>query len=111
MKALVYTRKVSDLEKIFVKDSEGHEREIGELHEGTMVTYRDPSKHLLRKWDAYGFNKEAIDSGLFTMVSVILPNDKYGFISVDEIKTFGRVDSSTSEEPQYFVQQDKLTYP
>jgi hypothetical protein len=96
-------------DKLLLTDSEGHERHIGELHERTLVTFRDPEKHLMRKWNAYGFNKTVIDSGLIDMVVITFPDKSSAFISVDDIKLEGRVDATMNEEPQYFVDIFKFT--
>lgn len=80
---------------------------VGEIYGSTFVTKRDPNKHLMRKWNAYGISKDIIDSGLFDTVVIQGPSASR-MISVEDLETFSRIEHLEGEETQYFVPVDKL---
>jgi len=71
---------------------------IGEIYGTTFVTKRDPHKHTMRRWDAYGVNQDIIDSGLFDIVVFQEPL-RSQMITVDDLKTFSRLEHPEGEEP------------
>ena len=80
----------------------GETRIIGELHDRTLVTERVPEKHLMRKWNAYGFNVELIDADICD-VFVIQEPKRTIFTTADDIRAHGRVFKEEDFEPQYFL--------
>ncbi len=92
------------------KDADDELRVLGELFGTTLVTHRDPAKHLMRKWDAYGFNAELIDSGLIDVVVILFPTGmKRKVVTVEDIKTYGQIQHVEEFEPQYFIGVEHLT--
>jgi hypothetical protein len=80
---------------------------LGELHEGTLVIKRDPEKHLMRRWNAYGINAQVIDELPIEFI-VIEEGEKNWMISKQEVKANGRYHQEEGQEPQYFVDRDSL---
>lgn len=87
---------------------EGTETKIGEVIASTLITWRDPAKHIYRKYNAYSFNCKLIESGKFDVVVIVQEKPAPELvISVDEIKQC-RVEMNGDEE-QYFVPLEKFT--
>ena len=63
--ALIYRNNL-----LYFKDNDGKERRIGFINKThqTLEIYRERKKHLHRNTNAYGLNKEALDSGLFKYI-------------------------------------------
>jgi hypothetical protein len=94
-------------ENVFL-DSPGERNKIGEIHENTFVTHRIRSKHLMRKWNAYGINAQIIDNPAIENV-VIVEGDKSYLIPKQRIKAEGRYHREEDLEPQYFIGIDLLS--
>lgn len=82
-------------------------RQVGELVENTFITKRDPEKHVMRRWNAYGIAADIIDSGLFEVVVFQEPTASF-MITVDDIKIESRLEHVEGEQVQYFVPREKL---
>lgn len=80
---------------------------IGEIHHRTLVVQRDPKKHLMKKWNSYGFNAELIDSDKIGAV-LVEENGKQLLITVENIKTFGRLHQEEGWDKQYFISLDQF---
>jgi hypothetical protein len=80
---------------------------VGEIYGNTLVTKRDPLKHIMRRWNSYGINKDIIESDLFDTVVIQEPTQSR-MITVEDLKTFSRLEHLEGEDPQYFVPIDKL---
>ena len=90
-----------------VLNLESEQRVIGEIHETTFVMERNPAKHLMRQWNAYGINAELIDSGVIENV-VITEGKETLYASVLDIKAHGRVYKEDGHELQYFLDRDLM---
>jgi hypothetical protein len=88
---------------VFV-ETNGEQRLIGEIHFETLIVIRDPEKHLMKKWNAYGFNCELIDSGKVKVVIVRQPDSSQLIITVDNLLSFGRIHQEEGWDKQYFVE-------
>ena len=86
----------------------GVEKMIGELHDSTFVTKRDPKKHLMRKWNAYGINAQLIDSSRVKTVVIVEDSNRQFIIDKDELKSKSRFYKEDGKEPQYFISRDDL---
>jgi hypothetical protein len=93
--------------KVLIHMAEGTQI-IGELHENTLVIKRDPEKHLMRRWNAYGINAQAIDELPIEFI-VIEEGEKTLMVSKQELKANGRFYQEEGQEPQYFIDRDSLT--
>ncbi len=83
---------------------------LGELYGTTLVTLRDPAKHLMKKWNAYGFNAELIDSGIIDVIVILFPAGmKRKVVTVEDIKTQGQLQHPEGHEPQYFIGVEHLS--
>lgn len=80
---------------------------IGELHENTLVVKRDPEKHLMRRWNAYGINAQVIDELPIEFI-VIDEGENTLMVSKLELKANGRFHQEEGQEPQYFIGRDSL---
>lgn len=93
---------------ILLINDKGDEKVIGELYDTTFVTQRDPDKHLMRRWDAYGINAELIDSGDIETI-IIVENGTNRFVTAADVKTHGRYHKQEGNDAQYFVSRELLT--
>lgn len=94
--------------KVVLKTDAGQTKNIGEIIDRNLIVFRDPQKHLMRKWNSYGFNGQIIDSG---MVDTIIIQEKDGgnfMVTIDQVKALGRYHREPGEEPQYFVPREIL---
>lgn len=80
---------------------------IGELHEKTIVMLRDPDKHIMRKWNAYGIVAELVDSELIDEF-IFDEGGTYLSISRNGILAHGRYYREEGHEPQYFVNRELM---
>jgi hypothetical protein len=92
---------------ILLTNKHGDEKVIGELYDSTFVTQRDPDKHLMRRWDAYGINAELIDSGDIETI-IIVENGKNQFVTAADVKTHGRYHKEEGHDAQYFIPRERL---
>lgn len=90
-----------------ILDNDGDERLVGVLRGNTFITYRNPDKHLMRKWDAYGINSEVVDSPRVETV-VIVENGKSFPITTQQIKVLGIFSNQGDFESQYFIPRSVL---
>lgn len=90
-----------------ILDNDGNERLIGELHDKTFVTYRNPKKHLMRKWDAYGISSQIVNSSRVETIVVIEEGVSYP-ISIERVKAYGRIHEEKGFESQYFIPREIL---
>jgi hypothetical protein len=81
---------------------------IGEIHHETLVVKRDRKKHLMKRWNAYGFNAELVDSGEIEVIVVEEPGGQL-LITAENVKTFGRIHQEEGWDKQYFVSLDQFT--
>lgn len=81
---------------------------VGEIYGNTLVTKRDPTKHIMRRFNAYGINTEIINSGLFENVIFEEPKQNL-LITVDDMKTYSRIFHPEDEDEQYFIEIKYLT--
>ena len=78
------------------------ERFVGEIHERTLFIERNPEKHLMKKWKAYGINAQAVQSDLIDAVLLTVDGQQY-LATPDIIKTHGRLHKFEDFEEQYFL--------
>jgi hypothetical protein len=95
-----------DKDKVFVQTAEDTYY-VGELHENTLVVKRNPDKHLMRKWNAYGINAQVIDELSIEFI-VIEEGEKALMISKQELKANGRYYQEEKQDAQYFIDRDSL---
>jgi hypothetical protein len=102
------TQLIYDGNHVFVQVGE-EKRHVGEIKGKTLVVERDREKHLMKKWNSYGFNSEIIDNGTVTAV-VIKEKDGNNFlITADNVKTFARIHQEEGWDKQYFIGLEHLT--
>lgn len=76
---------------------------VGEIYmKTTFVTKRDPTKHIMRQWNAYGFDMGIIDSGLFETIIIQEPKKQW-LITVKDLKMYAQVQHPEGEDRQYFI--------
>lgn len=84
-------------------------RLIGEIKFTTLIAKRDPQKHIMKKWNAYGFSAELLESGKIKTILVIEPDGAQLLITVIDAKSFGRIHQEDEWDRQYFIPIDKFT--
>jgi hypothetical protein len=88
---------------------EGEMQKIGEIFDKTLVTKRNPAKHILRRYNAYGFNSDLINSNAFDTIVIIQEKPAPQLlITLEDAKTNAHVEMSDQEE-QYFIPLDAFT--
>jgi len=87
-------------EQLYIEFTE--ERLVGTIKGSSLVVSRG-HQHVLRKWNAYGINAAAIESGEFKAVVVITESGKNLYTTVDEIKKHGHLSKEGDFELQYFM--------
>lgn len=90
-----------------ILDNDGDERIIGELRGNTFITHRNPAKHLMRKWDAYGINAEVVESPRVDTVVIVEEGVSFP-ITTQEIKVLGMFNTQGEFESQYFIPRSAL---
>jgi len=87
-------------------------RNIGVIRNKVLNVYRTRSKHLMRNFNAYGFNKDVIDStNLFDFVALQETNmdeKNIYFIPREDILLEGRLYKAEGFDNQYFMSLDQL---
>jgi hypothetical protein len=98
-------------ETVFVQiDNEW--RNVGVLRNRVLNVYRSRVKHLMRNFNAYGFNKDVIDSE--THFDYVALQETYGdlknvfFIPREDILLEGRLYKADGYDSQYFMSLDQL---
>jgi hypothetical protein len=108
MKSTIVFQNAPDCVEVF-HDSNGEMQKIGEIFGNTLVTKRNPAKHILRRYNAYGFNSDLINSGAFDVVVIIQEKPAPELlITLDELTTNAHVEVSNDEE-QYFIPLENFT--
>lgn len=103
------TSETSTVQKLFVQKEGARKREIGELDSRTLTVHRNPKLHLLRKWNAYGFNHELMnDDRFFDVIIIEEPENKRYIVSREDIMRYGRVYQAPEFEKQIFISLDTL---
>jgi hypothetical protein len=80
---------------------------LGELMMNTLVISRNPEKHLMRQWDAYGINAQVLEREDIEQVVVIEGDNTYS-ISKKALLAHGRYHKAEEQEPQYFIARSLL---
>lgn len=93
--------------RVMIPSDDGSLRQVGELFENTFVTRRDPKKHVMRQWNAYGITADVINSGFFEVIVFREPADQF-MITLEDFRRESRLEHVEGEVPQYFIPREKL---
>lgn len=91
-----------------ILETDGEERNIGELFDSTFITRRDSKKHLMRKWNAYGINAKVIDSSRVQTIIIVEDGSNRYIIDKNDFKSKARFSVAEGAESQYFISKKDL---
>lgn len=93
--------------RVMIPSGDGDLHQVGELFENTFVTKRNPEKHVMRQWNAYGITADVINSGFFEVIVFQEPVDQF-MITLEDFRRESRLEHIEGGVPQYFIPRDKL---
>jgi hypothetical protein len=95
------TIKIEGIDVLIKKDEKFSK--VGELFGKNLVMKRDPEKHIMRKFNAYGFSKDLIESDFFDHLTVLEPKNVMYVMSRVDLMAEGRYFKADNLERQIFV--------
>jgi hypothetical protein len=87
-------------------------RNIGVVRNRVLNVYRSRVKHLMRNFDAYGFNKDVVESDKYfdyvALQETYADEKNVYFIPREDILLDGKLYKAEEFEPQYFLSLSQL---
>ncbi len=81
---------------------------VGELFGKNLVMKRDPTKHVMNNFKAYGFSKDLMESDFFEHLTVLEPGNVMYVLSRTDVLVEGKFFKADNLERQIFVPLDYI---